>query len=325
MQNSINRYYLYYTHALKDKHTHEELTSKLKEKFGLSSECISIKQLGRHRHFDSIIISGNDILFAIPLESKDEILERYNVKLSLGESLFETHQWILPPFVAKKDVLKLALTPIGQEALELFEKIYSTEVIVRQIKGTYIKIPEFKSYIHLIIEAIESYYLAHIASSITLLLTVIEGISREFCDNNLIKYNKSGSTSAFQSVMKNQKLLWRNKVLFKDKYTLPADYYDDLFLRRVDEGMDLLITYENYGLEYLYKSNSKHPLNRHTILHGTNKSFFIDINFYRLYSCLEALAFAVSLNPFYYGAEESGEALELLMRFEKLRHIKSVL
>lgn len=325
MQKSINRYYHFYKNVLKAKYVNEELIAKMKEKFGLPSECISIKQLGRHHHFDCIVISENGVLLAIPLESKDEILQRHNIRLSLGESLFETHQWVLPPFVPMGAVRQLAITPLGNKSTQLFEKIYSPVNIVRQLKGTYSKIPEFKSHLQLIIQAIESFYINHVAASITLLLTVIEGISREYCDNNTIKYNPSGSTSAFKEVMKNQKNVWCSKVLFESKYILPGDYLEDEFLRRVDEGMDILISYEKYGLEYLYKSNSEHPLNRHSILHGVNKNFYIDINFYRLYSCLEALAFAVSLNPFYYGAEAPEEALELLMRFEKLRHIKSFL
>ncbi|MFJ8088776.1 hypothetical protein ACIQ7N_11290 [Lysinibacillus sp. NPDC095746] len=100
MQNFINRYYLYYTNVLKGKYTQEELINKMKEKFGLSSECISIEQLGRHHHFDCIVISVNDVLLAIPLENKQEILQRGNITLSLGETLFETQQWILPPFIA---------------------------------------------------------------------------------------------------------------------------------------------------------------------------------------------------------------------------------
>ncbi|MFJ8088777.1 hypothetical protein ACIQ7N_11295 [Lysinibacillus sp. NPDC095746] len=193
------------------------------------------------------------------------------------------------------------------------------------MKGTYSKIPEFKSHLHLIIQAIEGFYINHIAASITLLLTVIEGIAREYCDNNSIKYNSSGSTSAFKAVLKNQKTIWCNEILFEKKYKLPGDYHEDVFLRRIDEGMDILISYEKYGLEYLYKSNSEHPLNRHSILHGVNKNFYIDINFYRLFSCLEALAFAISLNPFYYGADTPEEAIELLMRFEKLQKVSTLL
>ncbi|MEE6451720.1 hypothetical protein RAH41_14185 [Gottfriedia acidiceleris] len=325
MQKLLNKYYLFYTHVLKDKYSQEEVINKMKKEFNLPSDSIDIKQLGRHHYFNCVVIYDKAGLLTIPLDSKEQILQRNNIKISLGEQLIESHEWILPPFVPMGEVIELSLTPLGDQALNIFRKIYSPEIIVRQLKGTYYKIPEFKSHIKLITQAVESYYINHIAAAITLLLTVIEGIAREFCDNNLIEYNKSGSTSAFKEVMKNRKVIWRDKVLFENKYILPNDYLDDLFLRRIDEGLDLLISYEKYGLEYLYKSNSEHPLNRHSILHGANNNYYIDINFYRLFSCLEALAFAVSLNPFSYDVENTEEAVQLLIKFNKLQGVSSFL
>ncbi|PPQ47381.1 hypothetical protein C5G87_18905 [Paenibacillus peoriae] len=322
MNKSINKYYLYYKNVLKDKYSTGEILTNIQGYF--QPESVYTKKIGRHHYFDSIIIPEDGELLAIPLDSKEEILKRNNIKISTGERLFNNHQWVLPPFVPMGQIIELTQTPIGEKALELFEAMYPIEVIVRQIKGTYQRITEIKSHIQLITQAVESYLMNHVASSITLLLTVIEGIAREYCDNHSISYNKSGSTSAFEAVLKTGKIKWRDSILFydhesKQRLILPDDYLNDTFLRRIDEGMDLLISYESYGLDYLYKSNSNHPLNRHSILHGTNKSFYIDINFYRLFTCLEALAFAVSLDPFSYNVEYLDDGIELLVRFEKLK------
>ncbi|MGE1118327.1 hypothetical protein [Bacillus altitudinis] len=317
----INDYYQYYRNLLKDKYSKDELLGRMQKRFGLPPGNITIGTIGRQVNFDCLLITEEDKLLAIPLKSTKGILVNKNIKLSLGENLFKTHQWVLPPFVPMGKVKKLASTPLSNDALLLFKEIYSTEVIVRQLKGTYSRIQEFKSHESLIVESIECFYSKHVAASITLMLTIIEGISREYCDNNRIKYNKAGATSAFKAIMKNQKNVWLNKILLVDKYILPSDYLEETFLRRIDEGMDLLITYEQYGLEYLYKSNSNHPLNRHSILHGTNKSFYIDINFYRLFSCLEALAFAISLNPFYYSVDMPEEAFKLLVKLNRLENL----
>ncbi|WHY79036.1 hypothetical protein QNH20_07870 [Neobacillus sp. WH10] len=326
-EKKLNSYYLYFVNVIKkNSFNDEEILRELKDKFpDIHGEFIT--EIGRHYEFKSIIIPIEDgICYAIPLQTPDEILLENNIIESMGERLINSeHKWVLPPFIENYNVVKLMETEHGIKAEKLLGSIYNPFYIARQLLGTYQKIPEFVSHILLINEAVESFFSKHTASSITLLLTIIEGISREYCENNNIHFDNIGSTDAFKAVIRNRKQVWRDKVLFqiykvKKFLKLPKDYYDETFLRRIDEGMDLLISYENYGIDYLYKSNSEHPLNRHSILHGVNKEYYTPTNFYRLFSCLEVLAFSISLNPFYYSADDFDEYKNLGQKFIKTIH-----
>ncbi|MFJ5788999.1 hypothetical protein ACIP9G_02835 [Lysinibacillus sp. NPDC093197] len=319
MSKKNSPYYHYYNNVLKGKTDNSHLIKKMTERFDIPEENIMLQDLGRHCKFLSMVICNSEVKYAIPLESKNEILQNIKNDFSTGEDLREKHQLILPPFVANKDVHRILQTDISS-LLEVLEDIYCEKRFAMQITGTYTRIPEFKDYLHLIKESIESFYFNNIAAAITLLLTVIEGISREFCEVNKIYYDKNGSSSSFKAVMKNQKQNWINKVLFYSVDEVPSDYIEDeTFLRRIDEGMDLLISYETYGLNFLYKSKSEYPLNRHSILHGVNKIFYTKINYYRLFMCIEALAFAVSLNPFSYNADDVVIESKLIIKFNKIK------
>lgn len=294
----LNSYYLYYKNVLKKKNlTPSQLIQEIKQRF---SEELDIKmsQWGRTSTYDCIEIKLEEHLaYVIPLLSSEEILEGGT---TLGQRLGE-HTWVFPPYIQMQYIRKILATENEEELENLCDFIYSSSYFASQLTSTYLSIDLFKDKISLIEEAIDCFVLRKTAASITLLLTIIEGIAREFCDIKNLNFERRGSISAFNTILNYRKEEWRDNILlscFKShrKILLPNDYHNYEILRKIDEAMDMFVSFEKYGINYLYKSDSTFSLNRHSILHGTNNNYWSALNFYRLFSCLEMLAVVISSN-----------------------------
>ncbi|MDG0789960.1 hypothetical protein OMP38_03150 [Cohnella ginsengisoli] len=210
---------------------------------------------------------------------------------------------------------------------QLCRSTYNNGYFASQLTSTYQEIPLFVTNLSLIEESIECFILGKLAASITLLLTIIEGIARDFCELHNLQFNKHGSISAFDTAVKYGKSVWREKILLighQSKLILPEDYLNDEILRTVDEVMDMFISFERYGLNYLYKSQSNFTLNRHSILHGYNKDYYKPINFYRLYSCLEMLAVVVSYKFMPSDPNDLAKFTSKLQKFDLLERVSKM-
>ncbi|WP_410989596.1 hypothetical protein [Bacillus cereus] len=317
----LNSYYGYYKGVLKEKSLSEEqVLSEMKDRFN-NLQDIKIAEWGRTLELKGILIPKDEThSYIIPLKTSAEIISM--VGETLGENLLREHNWVIPPYIQKRIIYDLLKKKQQNDVAGLFKETYTPAYFTSQLTSTYKNITLFNNHLSLINEAIECFFNKHIAAAITLLLTIIEGIAREYCNQNNLSYAIKGSSSPFETVLKHGKKQWRDNVLLynykeRKKLIIPSDYVLDNLVRRIDEAMDMFISFETYGLDYLYKSDSDHTLNRHSILHGINKEYFIPINFYRLFSFLEMLAVVVSLDPMPKDCKDE-EAFKLFIKYELL-------
>ncbi|WP_240416806.1 hypothetical protein [Paenibacillus periandrae] len=322
----LNSYYLYYTSVLKDRNLSEDqLILEMKKRF-IDITMIGIRDWGRTTRFQSINIRKDDrVEYIIPLQSPKEMLEYH---MTLGER-FLKQKWVFPPFITMGTIYRIISENEVEDVDILYKSIYETKYFASQLTSTYRKIKLFSNYLYLIEEAIDCFLLGKNAGAITLLLTIIEGIARDFCESHSLPYNKQGSTSAFETAVRYRKENWRDNFLLFEyqnnlKQIIPDDYMVDEILVKVDEAMDMFVSFEKYGLDYLYKSGSDFTLNRHSILHGFNRDYYISINFFRLFSCLEMLAVVVSNNFMAKDIDDYNETLRILNKFQLLEAIASI-
>lgn len=320
----LNSYYLYYKQVLKNKcYSEENLILEMKKRFGDSLK-IRIGTWGRTTQQNSININIDDKSeYVIPLHSPEEILA--NTRRTLGQEL-EAFHWVIPPYIQMWIIGEMISTSFP-DLEQLCRSTYNNGYFASQLTSTYQEIPLFVTNLSLIEESIECFILGKLAASITLLLTIIEGIARDFCELHNLQFNKHGSISAFDTAVKYGKSVWREKILLighQSKLILPEDYLNDEILRTVDEVMDMFISFERYGLNYLYKSQSNFTLNRHSILHGYNKDYYKPINFYRLYSCLEMLAVVVSYKFMPSDPNDLAKFTSKLQKFDLLERVSKM-
>ncbi|MCP1161362.1 hypothetical protein [Bacillus infantis] len=326
MNKIINSYYLYYNNTLKNKQLSEgQLISEMLKRFG-NATSIKISEWGRTTRLKSININKDNVEYIIPLHTPKEIL---GLNKTMGEKLLEDYNWVIPPYIQMRIIFEMISKNKVEDIEVLYKSTYTPMYFASQITSMYKNISIFNDYLSLIVEAIECFLLKKIASSITLLFTIIEGIARNFCEKISLPYNKKGSTSAFDTAIKYRKNQWRDTVLlynFEDdiKQIIPNDYLKDALLIKVDEAMDMFVSFEKYGLDYLYKSESDFTLNRHSILHGFNREYYIPINFFRLFSCLEMLAVVVSNKLMPNNIEEYEETIRLYNRLQLLENLNFI-
>ncbi|MFP7479656.1 hypothetical protein [Terribacillus saccharophilus] len=321
----LNSYYLYYKNVLKNKNLpNDQLKLEMQNKFG-ENNLIEIRDWGRTTSFKSLNIrKGESEEYVIPLQSPEEIL---SLSKTFGEKLLEDYNWVIPPYIQKRIINEMIKITKIDDVEILYKSTYTPIYFASQLTSTYREITLFQKYISLVEEAIGCFLLGKTAAAITLLLTILEGIAREFCDEHSLLYNKHGSSSAFETSIKYRKKTWRDNVLLYDyenkiNQILPSDYMNDELLIKADEAMDMFVSFEKYGLDYLYKSGSDFTLNRHSILHGYNRDYYIPLNFYRLFSCLEMLSVVVSNNFMPKESDQHEETLKILSRFQVLGNLR---
>ncbi|MHA6529329.1 hypothetical protein [Paenibacillus sp. BAC0078] len=321
----LNSYYQYFNNVLKrESFTDEQMVQKMQSRFNDELD-IKISSWGRTSTYKSLEIKKNEKFdYVIPMLTPSEIISQ---KATLGQKLREDYQWVLPPYIQMRIIYEMIKKKELDDLEILYNSTYNTDYFASQLTSTYRDADLIKGYMSLIEESIECFLFKKYAGAITLLLTVVEGISREFCDSVQVSYNKQGSSSAFCGAIKYRKEQWKENVLFKKgnkQIILPSDYYNDEVLIKIDEAMDMFVSFERYGVDYLYKSSTNYSLNRHSILHGVNKDYYIPINFYRLFSCLEMLVLVVSNKFVAKDIEDYEITYKLFKRFSFIEDARAI-
>lgn len=274
-----------------------------------------LSKVGR-LEIESFTFKDNDIFYAIPLKGVEELTV---INKSVGETpwglqILSQANVPLIPYKSKvysKNIIK------NSNYLEEYEDAYTVEYMLSQIYTVYSEINEFTEFQHIILEAIECFLLEKYAAAISLMVSLIEGISSKYCSKNNIEFgNNRGQLSAFKALLKYKMDYYIENIMLLDyssgiKYELPTAFkYDDdnklnKLLLYYDEGLNLLYSFFKYGTDYLYERDSKYELNRHSIFHGINKEYCTRINFYRIFSCLECLSFTITLEALgnFYGVK----------------------
>ncbi len=322
---AINSYCDYYYGVLHNKNlADEEIINKLKERFG-SEIDFSIIRWGRTSTLKSIYVNTNELfVYIIPMTSINELL----LRKTLGKRLHENHKWVIPPYITMKSIFEMEKANKISDLELIYESIYNCNYFATQLMNKYSNIEELFPYTSLIKESVECFLFNRYAAAITLLLTIIDGISREFCKKHELSYDSKGATSAFYQSINYRKNEWKEKILLMKNnkpILLPKGYDKDEVLITIDEAMDMFVSFEKYGYEYLFKSNSNISLNRHNILHGISNDYCIPINFYRLYSCLEMMVVVVSNNFMGKGVEKFDETLDLINKFNQINLAANIL
>ncbi|WP_366346045.1 hypothetical protein [Paenibacillus amylolyticus] len=321
----LNGYYHYYNNVLKKKSfTDEQVVKEIKTRFDSKLE-IKISSWGRTSKYKTIEIKKDEYSdYVIPMLNPNEIITQ---KMTLGQKLREDYQWVLPPYIQMRIIYEMIRKREINDLELLYKGTYNTGYFVSQLATIYSDSDLIKNYMSLIEESIECFLFKKYAGAITLLLTVVEGISRDFCDSVQISYNKQGSSSAFCRAIQYRKEIWKESILFRAgnrKIILPIDYLNDEVLIKVDEAMDMFVSFEQYGVDYLYKSNTNFSLNRHSILHGVNKDYYIPINFYRLFSCLEMLVLVVTNIFMARTIDDHEKAYKLFKKFDYIENARAI-
>lgn len=287
----------------------EKIESKIHSEFS-SAKIVDYKDKVGRLKIESLVFESDGNYYAIPLKTKDELLElnrkKNNDKL-LGINIIKNANVPILPYVSGKLTRNLIEK---SNCVEEYEKAYTMDYMVSQVYSVYYGIEEFKDVQSIIIESIEDFQLEKYASAISLIMSLIEGISRKYCKNKGIIFNESSSINVFKNLLRNRMSFYIDNVLLYDfsisrKYIIPTEFkykegsYQALseLLLYYDECLNIIYSFYNYGTDYLYENNSEYELNRHSIYHGINKEYCTKVNFYRLFSCLECLSFAISLEP----------------------------
>lgn len=321
----LNGYYQYYNNVLKrEALSDDQVVKKMQSRFDDKLEMI-ISSWGRTSTYKSMFIKKDeDSEYVIPMLTASEIISQ---KMTLGQKLLEDYQWVMPPYIQMNIIFEMIQKKEIADLEILYNSTYNIGYFASQLTSTYREVDLLKSYMSLIEESIECFLFKKYAGAITLLLTIIEGISREFCQCVQVPFNKQGASSSFCAAVKYRKDKWKENVLFKKgnkQIVIPNDYLNDEVLIKIDEAMDMFVSFERYGVDFLYKSNTDFSLNRHSILHGISKDYYIPINFFRLFSCLEMLVLVVSSKFMAKDIEDYETTYRLFKRFSVIENAGAI-
>lgn len=288
----------------------ELIVNKIKQKgnITINKKDLNIEKedIGRHIKWECIIIKVNNQRIILPLETSDEILERTNRKDNdtIGEKFNELN-WVLPPFQPRDELLKIYSD--NSKKNEIIKKIYSKKYVSNMVINKYSKLKYLKEYNSIIKECVEGFYFGLTKVAIIGLLPVIDGILSKMIEGigeEIEDTHVEENLNLFdlpKKITKKALNQWE-KVLFRGAW-IDDKYKMKQFLRKIDETADVIISFQKYCEEYLFKNtrhlNKKTYLNRHLILHLTShdkeinyrKEINKEINFYVLISLIDCLAF----------------------------------
>ncbi|EQA70835.1 hypothetical protein [Leptospira noguchii] len=234
----------------------------------------------------------NDLLF-FPAKSVNNLLAGHNNALKALKNKITAMEWFIPPFVSLGEIRKF------DSSLKSWEDIYNHFYIAGIFLKKYKTLKIVKNYSRLILDAILAYYSGLTSASITILIPVIEGVTRDIArDLNVLKSDVS--SEMFLDVIKKTKLHYKSNIIFSDYSWVPRSHYDDSFWVEVDEVIQMLEALSFYIERYYYANSKKfegeNELNRHGILHGFFKNYSSQINFYKLLSFIDMLCFIIIYN-----------------------------
>jgi len=270
--------------------------------------------------WDCILVKLFNQKIILPLETKNEILERTNRKDNdtIGERMNKLN-WIFPPFQQLKDISKIIKDNSKND--KVIKEIYSKLYISKMVTSKYPKLKYLREYNQIIKESVEAFYFGLTKIAIISLLPVIDGVLNKMIkDMNEDTGGKDGKINLFdlpRKIIEKALKYWREKALFQGAW-ISEKYKEKQFLRKIDETSDLIITFQKYCEDYLLKNienlDEKTYLNRHLILHLVSRDKEINykkeitkkINFYILISLIDCLAF---INCLF----ENGEASSFLL------------
>lgn len=253
----------------------------------LNSYEMTIKQLAEI-DFDWItpIKETLDNLFG-SVERWHEIFEKFKKQQERNGKLMSNSGWFFSPSLMNISMLdiNIALDKIeegDQNAIFLLSKKYFAENNFEQLDVSVQEWKEntyFKKRQDLIKEAIYNHKNGAYASAITLLLTQLEGIAGEVCDDNpSISISKESGKSKDKIVesFKNNNL--KNSILYSDSVLLAIDGYIYASTKRLQ-------------INTVFRSSFQGMLNRHGILHGNILEYGTEANSYKCILLMDILCY----------------------------------
>jgi len=253
----------------------------------LNSYEMTIKQLAEI-DFDWItpIKETLDNLFG-SVERWHEIFEKFKKQQERNGKLMSNSGWFFSPSLMNISTLdiNIALDKIeegDQNAIFLLSKKYFAENNFEQLDVSVQEWKEntyFKKRQDLIKEAIYNHKNGAYASAITLLLTQLEGIAGEVCDDNpSISISKESGKSKDKIVesFKNNNL--KNSILYSDSVLLAIDGYIYASTKRLQ-------------MNTVFRSSFQGMLNRHGILHGNILEYGTEANSYKCILLMDILCY----------------------------------
>ena len=253
----------------------------------LNSYEMTIKQLAEI-DFDWItpIKETLDNLFG-SVERWHEIFEKFKKQQERNGKLMSNSGWFFSPSLMNISMLdiNIALDKIeegDQNAIFLLSKKYFAENNFEQLDVSVQEWKEntyFKKRQDLIKEAIYNHKNGAYASAITLLLTQLEGIAGEVCDDNpSISISKESGKSKDKIVesFKNNNL--KNSILYSDSVLLAIDGYIYASTKRLQ-------------MNTVFRSSFQGMLNRHGILHGNILEYGTEANSYKCILLMDILCY----------------------------------
>lgn len=248
---------------------------------------MTIKQLAEI-DFDWItpIKENLDNLFG-SVERWHEIFEKFKKQQERNSKLVGNSGWFFSPSLMNNSMLDINITldkikEGDQNAIFLLSKKYFAENNFEQLdvcvqkwkRNTY-----FKKREDLIKEAIYNHKNRAYASAITLLLTQLEGIAGEVCDDspsiNISKESGKSKDKILES-FKNNNL--KNSILYSDSVLLAIDSYIFASTKRLQ-------------MNAVFSSSFQGMLNRHGILHGNILEFGTEANSYKCILLMDILCY----------------------------------
>ena len=216
--------------------------------------------------------------------------ESNTVELSDLVQVFESVDWIVPPYIQLGKLLKLATRIKAVEPddkhrlLEAgLRSFYNPDDIAVMLLERYNKTQYIADFKQEISEAIEAAQLGLFHAAVSTLIPVVEGVIRRL------------ATIRGQPIDRGTNQLIRE--------------IDDLIKRQkdsslaasiIDERILMLKSFKNFLEKKFLISTQKYVgtgnLNRHGILHGVFNSFGYDWNFYKVLSFLDLLCFFIALS-----------------------------
>lgn len=267
---------------------------------------ITPQNIGRFRKMEAIVLRTTEGGLALPLLPPEQILDQpARNPLVSGRAFWTSVGWFHPAYITNRAVglLRQALVRVApdnrEEALSSeLSTIYSPEHIASMLLDRYPQLPDIANYVPLIREAAEVFYGHHHRAAVACLVPVVEGVLSQMLTRFHGPADETGA-DLLRRVIDAECNRATERMLYRDLW-VPREYKTRTFLEQFDEYIYMLATFEDFGTRHLFERTSKfrstQQLNRHGILHGQFTDFGKPGNFYRLWSILDLLAFAMTFS-----------------------------
>lgn len=291
-----------YKFCCRNSYIKDKKIDKIKEiliKNGISNTVINEIEVDfAFKKFEAVEIKYNNEIVLFPIKKELEIDSIFDTFISLG--------CMIPCHIQRgslKEVSNYISNSKNEDKNKLlehfFREIYTIEFISELFIDNYKKMEFIKNYSEIILESIKAFCLGLSHIAIMSLIPVIEGIIRDInydlTKNKTDKIDKELFLSTIKIILCNYK-----KSIFNNWSWVPDEFFDNKYLEKFEERVQILISFEFFIKKHLYENTDKFSgygkLNRHGIIHGLFKGYNEEINFFKLLTTLNGLYFILLIH-----------------------------